>query len=1012
MVAVVKNEFINEKSMEKENEKNINGNKLKFKNNNDKKVEKEESKNAELNDKEKNKMEVDNNDIVNDKNNNETLNEERKNNGEVNKEKDNNETINEKHNNKEEINKEHDKNEAINEFNNKEEMNKEHDKNEAIKELNNKEEMSEKHDKNEVLIEKHNNEKINGEHSSNEEMNEEHSSNENINEANSSNEVINKNYSSKETINEDHSSNKEMNVDKNEAINEEHNNNNNNNKEMNKKHDNEESIKEKKPIEKLIKILKENPKINEKLTELFLESEDDIKDVGNFFKDNFLKDIKRGDEQYEVKDNNKKINGKYDKEEFIKTTKDEEDDTTKIESKNRQENKNNVNIEKTDKINDLDNDKTEEENNNDADNDNTIKMEESSEISNTSHIGNREIPLERNENDRIVDTVVENEISNQTSNQTDISKDSNEISINSQNYISPLPINNSKNINKHMPRSESSVCSHIIKSLQNHPNAPPFLKPVDPVALNIPDYFNVIKYPMDFSTISKKLKHGKYPSMVEFVDDVDLVFRNCMTYNPPANPVHIMGKELKNYFIEQLKKYPDHFSDILLNKFNIDLSTIEKRPRRQIRPPQHFEPEDELLMKKIKQQQKRSLMEQHEVKTYVPKIKEETRMTMEPYDEEMDVDEKPVKASKTVAKVQKVRKIAKGSKVASKKIDREDDEEEEMIEEMEDSDEYSSTTDSEDELVESQITALTACVQQLQQQLELLQAQSSISRHTRKKSKRSLSSFSEYYSNTEKESPVNSKTLATTHKKINSTSNISPTPAPTRGRKKQNNIRKTAITNSALQTTGTTRKRSKAKSETSSPAKRSPANRQGRVCEYCGGSETPMWRRGPSGKGSLCNKCGVKWKSGKIYKGEPIPSQSGLNSANSSAVSTPNVHPPPPKTKRRKIDAPPKKPRVQSITYAQKKELSEMIGKLDEDNLNGVIDIIRSGIPDLKDGQEEIELDIETIDPVTLRKLYRYVKKVSKPVKVVQKPITQELQNYSDYSSGSSDSGEESNDGE
>jgi len=28
MVAVVKNEFINEKSMEKENEKNINGNKL------------------------------------------------------------------------------------------------------------------------------------------------------------------------------------------------------------------------------------------------------------------------------------------------------------------------------------------------------------------------------------------------------------------------------------------------------------------------------------------------------------------------------------------------------------------------------------------------------------------------------------------------------------------------------------------------------------------------------------------------------------------------------------------------------------------------------------------------------------------------------------------------------------------------------------------------------------------------------------------------------------------------
>ncbi|KAL6068235.1 GATA zinc finger domain containing protein [Balamuthia mandrillaris] len=32
-----------------------------------------------------------------------------------------------------------------------------------------------------------------------------------------------------------------------------------------------------------------------------------------------------------------------------------------------------------------------------------------------------------------------------------------------------------------------------------------------------------------------------------------------------------------------------------------------------------------------------------------------------------------------------------------------------------------------------------------------------------------------------------------------------------------------------------------------------------RECDYCRVTETPMWRRGPHGKGTLCNACGVRW---------------------------------------------------------------------------------------------------------------------------------------------------------
>ena len=39
----------------------------------------------------------------------------------------------------------------------------------------------------------------------------------------------------------------------------------------------------------------------------------------------------------------------------------------------------------------------------------------------------------------------------------------------------------------------------------------------------------------------------------------------------------------------------------------------------------------------------------------------------------------------------------------------------------------------------------------------------------------------------------------------------------------------------------------------------------GRKCQHCNATETPQWRRGPSGKRTLCNACGVKWASGRLH---------------------------------------------------------------------------------------------------------------------------------------------------
>lgn len=58
-----------------------------------------------------------------------------------------------------------------------------------------------------------------------------------------------------------------------------------------------------------------------------------------------------------------------------------------------------------------------------------------------------------------------------------------------------------------------------------------FHQPVNPVELGIPDYFQIVKKPMDFSTIKKKLREYQYTNFKEFCGDINLVFDNCITYN-------------------------------------------------------------------------------------------------------------------------------------------------------------------------------------------------------------------------------------------------------------------------------------------------------------------------------------------------------------------------------------------------------------------------------------------------------------------------------------------------
>ncbi len=82
------------------------------------------------------------------------------------------------------------------------------------------------------------------------------------------------------------------------------------------------------------------------------------------------------------------------------------------------------------------------------------------------------------------------------------------------------------------------ACKKILTKLMQHSAAIWFLEPVDPIALGIPMYFDFVKRPMDLGTVSRRLEAYSYKTVVDFVDDVELVFRNSLSFNPVDSVVY------------------------------------------------------------------------------------------------------------------------------------------------------------------------------------------------------------------------------------------------------------------------------------------------------------------------------------------------------------------------------------------------------------------------------------------------------------------------------------------
>ncbi|WJX84305.1 DeSI-like protein hag1 [Trifolium repens] len=94
----------------------------------------------------------------------------------------------------------------------------------------------------------------------------------------------------------------------------------------------------------------------------------------------------------------------------------------------------------------------------------------------------------------------------------------------------------------------------LLKSMLEHADAWPFKEPVD--ARDVPDYYEIIKDPMDLKTMSKRVESEQYYVTFEmFVEDVKRMFSNARTYNSPETIYYKCATRLEAHFQSKVTSF-------------------------------------------------------------------------------------------------------------------------------------------------------------------------------------------------------------------------------------------------------------------------------------------------------------------------------------------------------------------------------------------------------------------------------------------------------------------------
>ncbi|CAG8709511.1 16306_t:CDS:2, partial [Racocetra fulgida] len=94
------------------------------------------------------------------------------------------------------------------------------------------------------------------------------------------------------------------------------------------------------------------------------------------------------------------------------------------------------------------------------------------------------------------------------------------------------------------------VMKEILNRLKSHPSSLPFHEPVN--GDDVPDYYDIIKDPMDLSTVLKRIENNRYRSLLEFATDMQKIWNNAKIYNKSDTIFYKSAVELEGIFREAM----------------------------------------------------------------------------------------------------------------------------------------------------------------------------------------------------------------------------------------------------------------------------------------------------------------------------------------------------------------------------------------------------------------------------------------------------------------------------
>eukprot|EP00794_Sanderia_malayensis_P006794 gene6794-7559_t len=88
----------------------------------------------------------------------------------------------------------------------------------------------------------------------------------------------------------------------------------------------------------------------------------------------------------------------------------------------------------------------------------------------------------------------------------------------------------------------SLILEGIISKIKDIPESWPFHTPVS--IKSVPDYYKIVKKGMDLQTLRENVKNGRYHSRDSFLEDVTLIYSNCVLYNGMSHQLTKVAEEM------------------------------------------------------------------------------------------------------------------------------------------------------------------------------------------------------------------------------------------------------------------------------------------------------------------------------------------------------------------------------------------------------------------------------------------------------------------------------------